>query len=142
MRALLDTCVLSELHRAQCHPGVRRAMDALGSENLFVSVVSVGEIAKGIALLTESRKKGVLQSWLQVLERDYADRLLPVDLETSHIWGELTAAAQKIGKTVPASDGLIAATARRHGLHLMTRDSGDFAPTGVLLLNPWADQGA
>ncbi len=117
-------------------------MDALGSENLFVSVVSVGEIAKGIALLTESRKKGVLQSWLQVLERDYADRLLPVDLETSHIWGELTAAAEKIGKTVPASDGLIAATARRHGLHLMTRDSGDFAPTGVLLLNPWADQGA
>jgi len=117
-------------------------MDVLGSESLFVSVVSVGEIAKGIALLRESQKKSVLQAWLQALERDYVDRLLSVDLETSRIWGELTAAAQKIGKTVPASDGLIAATARRHGLHLMTRNTGDFAPTGVLLLNPWADQGA
>ncbi|MGC1580631.1 MAG: hypothetical protein WA766_04065 [Candidatus Acidiferrales bacterium] len=68
----------------------------------------------------------------------YADRVLPVDLETSHIWGEFTASAQKSGKIVPASDGLIAATARRHDLHLMTRNTGHFEPTGVLLLNPWA----
>ena len=142
MRALLDTCVLSELRRPQCHPGVRRAVDALGSESLFVSVVSIGEIAKGIALIRESQKKSAFHAWLQFLERDYADRLLPVDLETSHIWGELTAAAQKTGKTVPASDGLIAATARRHGLHLMTGNTGHFASTGVLLLNPWTDQGA
>ena len=141
MRALLDTCVLSELRRPQCHPGVRRAAEALGDENLFVSVVSVGEIAKGIALLKESQKKSALQAWLQLLERDYSDRILPLDLETSHIWGELTAAAQKTGTIVPASDGLIAATARRHGLHLMTRDTGAFAPTGVLLLDPWADEG-
>lgn len=139
MRALLDTCVLSELRRPRCDPGVRHAVDSLGSENLFVSVLSVGEIAKGIALLTESRKKHILQSWLQLLERDYADRLLAVDLETSHIWGELTAAAQKIGQIVPASDGLIAATARRHGLHLMTRNTSHFEATGVLLLNPWRD---
>ena len=141
MRVLLDTCVLSELHRPKGHAGVRRAVDALDSESLFVSVVSVGEIAKGIALLRESQKKSALQAWLQALERDYADRLLPVDLETSHIWGELTAAAQKTGKTVPASDGLIAATARRHGLHLMTGNIGHFQSAGVLLLNPWADQG-
>jgi toxin FitB len=140
VRALLDTCVLSELRRPQCHPGVRRTVDALGSESLFVSVVSVGEIAKGIALLRESWKKTTLQRWLQLLERDYGDRLLPLDLETSHIWGELTAAAQKTGEIVPASDGLIAATARRHGLHLMTRDTSHFASTGVLLLNPWTDQ--
>jgi toxin FitB len=132
--------VLSELRRQKGDPGVRRAVDALESEDLFVSVLSVGEIAKGIALLKESKNKRNLEAWLQALERHYADRVLPVDLETSRIWGELTAAAQKTGKTVPASDGLIAATARRHGLHVMTRNTEDFEATGVLLLNPWAVQ--
>jgi len=142
VKVLLDTCVLSELRRPKGHPGVRRAIDALESEDLFVSVLSVGEITKGIALLKESKKKRDLQSWLQNMEGHYADHVLPVDLETSHIWGELTAAAQKLGKIVPAGDGLIAATARRHGLHVMTRNTEHFEPTGVLLLNPWTDQGS
>lgn len=140
MRVLLDTCVLSELRRPKGHPGVRRAVDTFESDSLFVSVVSVGEIAKGIALLKESKNKRDLQAWLQALERYYADRIVPIDLETSRTWGELTAAAQKVGRIVPASDGLIAATARRHGLHVMTRNIEHFAPTGVLLLNPWTDQ--
>jgi predicted nucleic acid-binding protein len=140
LRVLLDTCVLSELRRPKGPLGVRRVVEALESDSLFVSVVSIGEIAKGIALLKESKNKRELQAWLQALERNYADRLLPVDLETSHTWGELTAAAQKAGKIVPASDGLIAATARRHGLHVMTRNTEPFEPTGVLLLNPWAVQ--
>ncbi len=97
-------------------------------------------MAKGIALLKESKIKRDLQAWLQALEQHYADRILHIDLETSHTWGELTASAQKAGKIVPASDGLIAATARRHGLHVMTRNTEHFAPTGVLLINPWADQ--
>jgi len=139
LRVLLDTCVLSELRRPKGHPGVRRVVEALESDSLFVSVVSIGEIAKGTALLKESKNKRDLQAWLQTLERYYADRVLPVDLETSHTWGELTA-AQKAGKIVPASDGLIAATARRHGLHVMTRNTEHFEPTGVLLLNPWAVQ--
>jgi len=138
VRVLLDTCVLSELRRPRGDPGVRGAVDAIESENLFVSVISIGEIAKGIALLQESHNKRALEVWLQALERYYADRLLPIDLETSRIWGELTAAAQKAGRPVPASDGLIAATARRHSLHMMTRNTADFEATGVLLLNPWA----
>ena len=136
MRVLLDTCVLSELRHPKGDAGVRRAVDAFDSESLFVSVLSIGEIAK---LLRESQNRRVLQIWLQTLERHYGDRLLPVDLETSRIWGELTASAQRLGRTVPASDGLIAATARRHGLHVMTRNTADFEPTGVLLLNPWTD---
>ena len=139
MRVLLDTCVLSELRRPKAHTGVRRAVEALADEGIFVSVVSIGEIVKGISLLRESSHKHALQAWLQTLERHYADRLLPIDLETSRIWGELSAAAQKAGKTVPGTDGLIAATARRHGLHVMTRNTGDFEVTGVLLLNPWAN---
>ena len=132
--------MLSELRRPTGHPGVRHAIDALESDNLFVSVLSVGEIAKGIALLRDSKNKRGLQAWLQALERHYADRILPIDLETSHIWGELTAAAQKAGKIIPAGDGLIAATARRHGLHVMTRNTEHFEPAGVLLLNPWTEQ--
>src|SRR5947209_15224450 len=116
MRVLLDTCVLSELRRAKGHLGVRRAVDSLESQSLFISVVSVGEIAKGIALLQEGKQKRDLRAWLQVLEVEYADRVLAVDLETSHIWGELTAAAQRGGKVVPATDGLIAATAGLLGL--------------------------
>ena len=137
MRALLDTCVLSELRGGRPNPGVRQAIDEFASDDLYVSVVSAGEIAKGIALLHDSRNKRELESWLRALELGYADRLLPVDLETAHIWGELTAAAQKRGRAIPAAEGLIAATAMRHGLHVMTRNTGDFEATGVLLLNPW-----
>jgi predicted nucleic acid-binding protein len=138
MRVLLDTCVLSEVRRPKGDPGVRRAVNELNENNLFVSVLSIGEIAKGITLLPESHKRRALQEWLETLERFYGDRLLPVDLETSRIWGELTAAAMKNGRTVLAGDGIIAATARRHGLHVMTRNTVDFESTGVLLLNPFS----
>jgi toxin FitB len=134
--------VLSELRRPKGHHGVRRAVEALESENLFVSALSVGEITKGIAVLKEGKRKRDLQAWLQEMEGHYADRILPIDIETSHIWGELTAAAQKVGKIIPAIDGLIAATARRHGLHVMTRNTERFEPTGVLLLSAWAEQGS
>ncbi len=140
MRVLLDTCVLSELRKPQPDMGVRQAVDEIPDDDLFVSVISLGEIAKGIALLDESRRKRELQSWLQTLERDYATRLLEVDRDTAHIWGEFTAATQKNGKIVSASDGLIAATARRHGLHVMTRNVSDFEPTGAMLINPWSDE--
>lgn len=138
MRTLLDTCVLSELRHPRCQASVRQAVEALDSSDLFVSVVSIGEITKGIALLRESRRKRELQTWLQNLESGYADRVLAIDLETSRIWGELTAAAQRAGHILSASDGLIAATARRHGLQVMTRNVADFAPTGVLIFNPWS----
>jgi hypothetical protein len=112
-------------------------VDACNDEDLFVSVISIGEILKGISLLRESSKRRALETWLKTLERDYGDRLLSIDLETSRLWGELTAAAQKAGRVVHTTDGLIAATALRHGLHVMTRNTADFEPTGVLLVNPW-----
>jgi hypothetical protein len=134
---LLDTCVLSELRHPKGNPVVRQAVDALNEEELFVSVITIGEILKGISLLRESPKKRALQTWMQTLERNYGDRLLAIDLETCRLWGELTATAQKAGRVVHATDGLIAATALRHGLRVMTRNTADFEPTGVLLLNPW-----
>jgi predicted nucleic acid-binding protein len=137
VRALLDTCVLSELRRPKGSAAVRAAVDAVDDGDLFVSVLSIGELAKGIALVKDNAQKRKLASWLQELESKYADRLVPVDLETARIWGELTATAQKVGKTIPGVDGLIAATALRHGLHVMTRNTADFESTGVMLMNPW-----
>jgi hypothetical protein len=137
MRVLLDTCVLSDLRHPKGHPGVRHAVDALNEEELFASVISIGEILKGISLLRETSKRRALEAWLNTLQRDYGDRLLGIDLETSRLWGELTARAQKAGRVVHATDGLIAATALRHGLRVMTRNTSDFELTGALLLNPW-----
>lgn len=137
MRVLLDTCVLSELRHPKGHPAVRQAVAALNEEELFVSVLSLGEIHRGICLLKQSPRRRELATWLETLQRNYRDRLLAIDLEISRLWGELTASAQKVGRVVHAPDGLIAATALRHGLRLMTRNTADFEPTGVLLLNPW-----
>jgi predicted nucleic acid-binding protein len=137
VKVLLDTCALSELRLPKPDAGVTSAVQDLDSDDLFVSAISIGEIVKGVALLEEGKKKRLLQSWLQTLERHYGDRLLPIDLETCRMWGEFTAAAQKAGRTIPASDGLIAATARRHGLYIMTRNTADFESAGVPLLNPW-----
>jgi len=137
MNVLLDTCALSELRLPKPDAGVTNAIRELDSDDLFVSAISIGEIVKGVALLQDGQKKRGLQSWLRTLERHYGDRILPIDLETCRMWGELTAAAQKAGRTVTVSDGLIAATARRHGLYIMTRNTAAFESSGALLLNPW-----
>ena len=137
MRVLLDTCALSELSKPLPNPGVRAAVGRLRPADLYVSVLTAGEIGKGVALLSDGKRKSELTVWLHTLEGTYADRMLPVDLETCRIWGELTAKAQRKGQVVPAMDGLLAATAVRHGLHVMTRNVAHFEVTGVPLLNPW-----
>ncbi len=138
MRVLLDTCVLSELNRQDGGlKEVRDAVSQISDDAVFISVVTLGEITKGVELLETGKRKNKLISWLNGLETQFSDRLLPVDSETARIWGELTARAQRAGKTVHAADGLIAATGLRHGLHVMTRNVGDFEPTGAMLLNPW-----
>jgi predicted nucleic acid-binding protein len=137
MRVLLDTCVLSELYRPAPLESVRAAVNGLPDEYLFLSVITLGEIGKGIALLPDSRRRQDLSAWFANLQHAYTDRILSVDPETAAIWGEITAVAQRRGVALAAADGLIAGTALRHGLHLMTRNVKDFQNTGVLLLNPW-----
>lgn len=139
MKVLLDTCTLAELRKPKPDAGVVAAVSAVADEKLFVSVVSVGEIARGIGLLAAGKKRTELSAWLAALEGQFAERIIPVDVETGKAWGELTARAQKRGLVVHAADGLIAATALRHGLHVMTRNEGDFKASGVRLLNPWRD---
>jgi toxin FitB len=139
VRVLLDTCVLSELQRPQGHPGVRARVEALDPAQLFLSVITIGELAKGIALLPTGARKRDLSAWLLGLEQRFAEAILPVDTEAARVWGELTAHAQAQGIQIPASDGLVAATALRHGLHVMTRNTRHFAATGALIIDPWAE---
>jgi predicted nucleic acid-binding protein len=137
MRVLLDTCVVSELWRKGGSEKVRKRVSLLKAKDSYVSVLTVGEITKGIYLLNESKKKRDLQKKLTLLESEYQENILTIDMEIIKIWGELLAFLQKKGKPIPVSDGLIAATATRHGLHIMTRNISDFEGTGSLLINPW-----
>jgi len=127
----------TELYKHKPLPAVYEAVSSIPDENLYLSVITLGEIGKGIALLPDSRRQHELSAWFAHIEHDYSDRLLPVDAETTTIWGNITAKAQLDGFVIHASDGLIAATALQHGLHLMTRNVKDFEPAHVMLINPW-----
>jgi predicted nucleic acid-binding protein len=137
MRALLDTCVVAELRRPEGHPGVRSAIAEIPDTDLYLSVLTIGEVAKGISLLDAGRKKRALSRWLNGLETTFADRILAIDIETARLWGELTARAAKAGEIIPAVDGILAATALRHGLHVLTRNTRHFRASGALILDPW-----
>jgi toxin FitB len=139
VKVLLDTCVLSELRSPQGHPGVKAAVSELADGDLFLSVLTLGEIAKGVTLLAAGRKKKALTSWLNGLATQFGDRVLTIDTETARLWGEITARAKKAGEIIPAVDGLLAATALRHGLHVMTRNTRHFVASGALVLDPWQD---
>jgi hypothetical protein len=136
---LIDTCVLSEVQRPHGNLLVRQQLEAVPEADLFLSVVTIGELVKGIARLARGRRRRALQEWLQQIEQLYGPRILPIDVETARLWGEVTARAARKGIVIPASDGLIAATALRHGLQVMTRNTSDFQATGVIVLDPWQD---
>lgn len=135
MKLLLDTCIISELRHSHVDHHLKTALSPFQDSDLFVSVITIGEIAKGIALLEEGRKKKDLTDWLNTFEHQFTDRILPINEEVPFLWGEMTARAQKKGFIISASDGLIAATALSYGLHLLTRNIKDFIETGVFLFN-------
>jgi predicted nucleic acid-binding protein len=118
-------------------PAVQAFMALDPVNSVFVSVITIGEITQGIALLDEGAKKQALRTWLFGLTKQFEDRILPVDQDTAEIWGELAAKARTKGHTIPTADGLIAATALRHGLHVATRNLGDFLRAGAMVINSW-----
>lgn len=105
MKSLLDTCVLTELGKDDGNPFVKAAVADIATADLYLSVLTLGEIAKGIALLVAGRKKAALSKWFARLENQYADRVLGIDIETAHLWGEITAHHQKSGIVIPSVDG-------------------------------------
>lgn len=136
MKVLLDTCILSEIRHPRGSQETKRIVNSFEDEDLFLSALTLGEIAKGTTLLSESPKKHELQQWLNGLEYQFGDRILPVDGDVALIWGEVVARAKIKGITIPACDGLIAATALNYGLHILTHNIKHFEETGALLLDP------
>ena len=136
MSFLIDTCVLSELVKPRPAQEVSEWVDAAPPDTLFVSVLTFGEIRKGVEKLPDGRRRATIVAWLETdLPKWFEDRVLPIDAGVADEWGRLVARPGNI----PAIDSLIAATALRHRLAVVTRNEADFAATGVDLLNPWKE---
>ena len=134
---LLDTCVLSETRRPQGNPQVRAKVESLDPVRSFISVITIGEVIKGIAMLPVGSRRQEFNLWLVGLEQRFGENILPINSDVARRWGELTAHAQANGIVIPAGDGLIAATASWFGLHVMTRNSRHFTASGVPIIDPW-----
>ena len=135
---LLDTNCVSELVRVKPEPRVLTWMEAADESLLHLSVLTLGEIRKGLAALPQGRRRTRLEAWLEVdLRSRFSGRILPVDAAVADRWGLLAAQASASGATLPIIDGLLAATALHHNLTLVSRNVSDFAAAQVPVLNPW-----
>lgn len=140
MKYLLDTCVISEMIKPTPNPTVIDWINHHRDPVLFLSVLTVGEIQKGIAKLPDSGKKTVLQAWIdRDLQQRFDGRILDITEEVAKRWGEIQAAAEQRGVKMPIIDSLIAATGLVHDLTVVTRNVTDMANSGVKLLNVWEE---
>ena len=129
---LLDTVVVSELRKARPNPRVIAWMHSLHEADVFLSVVTIGEIERGIRKLRDVDFANTLTRWLEDLLRFYGDRILPITPDIARRWGRLSADLGNEG-----ADLLVAATAAAHGLTVATRNVRHFAPTGVPVFDPF-----
>ena len=136
---LLDTNVISELVKVKPEPRVTKWVDATDETLLYLSVLTLGEIRKGIASLPHSARRATLEAWLDHdLALRFSDRILPIDQQVVDRWGRIAGSAAAGRSPLPVIDGLFAATAQQHNLILVTRNTRDIAVTGVPAFNPWS----
>jgi predicted nucleic acid-binding protein len=135
---LLDTNVVSELTRLQPEAKVVSWFQATNEELLYLSVLTIGEIRKGIDSLPRSNRRSLLESWLaNDLVLRFAGRILEVNLDIAERWGLISAQGKIAGAPLAVIDGLMAATTLHHNLTLVTRNTRDFRVAGINTLNPW-----
>ena len=135
---LLDTNCISELVRLKPEPSVIVWMQATDETLLYLSVLTLGEIRKGLAGLPQGKRRTHLETWLEIeLRARFAGRILPIDVPVADRWGLLAASAKRDGKTLSAIDGLLAATALHYNLTVVSRNVSDFMNTQVPVVNPW-----
>ncbi len=136
MTYLLDTNVVSEARRPQGSARVKAWLAQRSPDELYVSVLVVGEIRGGIERLRrrDAAQAMVIEAWLHALQRDYVDRIVPITAEIAEEWGRLN-----VPDPVAVVDGLMAATARVRGMTLVTRNTAHVAQTGVRVFNPFED---
>ena len=138
MSWLLDTCVLSEYLKNSPAPHVIAWLDEQDETCLYLSVITLGEIEKGILKLraTDARRSQKLTAWLGKIEQRFAGRILPIDAAALHGWAQLAAQSELAGRPLPVMDGMIMATAQCHGLTVVTRNVQDFT-WFPQVFNPW-----
>lgn len=137
-RYLLDTNVLSEFKRPRPDVNVYAWADAVNEEATYVSVVSLGELRFGVSLMPPSRRKSELENWLgDLVPKRFDKRVLDVTPAIAEAWGELLARAKRAGVGLSVIDAYIAATARVHGMIVVTRNVQDFETFDLAILNPW-----
>lgn len=135
---LLDTNIPSEMTRHFPQRSVAQWLEDADDDKLYFSVVSIGEILKGIAALPESKRRNELQQWLtETLKPWFKGRILPVNEPVAERWGWMAGESKLKGRSLKVEDGLIAATALEPELTLVTRNVKDFEGLGVTILNPW-----
>jgi toxin FitB len=134
VKYLLDTNVISEARKPRGDERVKRWISSVPVEDLYLSVLTLGEVRRGIGLLErrDPAQAEVYKAWLTTVLRDYVDRIVPVDAEAAEEWGSINAR-----DPVPVVDGLMAATAKVRNMTFVTRNTSDVARTGVRLLNPF-----
>jgi predicted nucleic acid-binding protein len=136
MSYLLDTNIISELVKHTPNERVLKWVDDINSETFYLSVISIGEIRKGVAGIQDPRRQQKISHWLEIELPDYfEERILNIDLKIADMWGQLQSKTK--GYTLPAIDGLIAATAQVHNLTLVTRNTKDFNHVSIKIINPW-----
>ncbi|NBC27691.1 MAG: PIN domain-containing protein [Bacteroidetes bacterium] len=138
MSYLIDTCCISELVKKKPNPNVVKWFTDQDELSMYLSVITFGELRKGIEKLPDSKKKKELNRWLKEdLNQRFKNRILDITIEEVNKWGEILAATEKDGRPLPAIDSLIAATALVHDLSVVTRNTQDMEGSGVEVINPW-----
>lgn len=141
MKYLLDTCVISEIVKKEPNTNVLSWLQAQNEEDLYLSVLTFGEIQKGIEKAPDTTRKKTLKLWVEEdLKKRFKDRIIPIDLKVAHHWGVIQAKAELSGKTMPTMDGLIAVSGLLHNCIVVTRNVSDMKQSTAELFNPWSDK--
>lgn len=140
MKYLLDTCLISELIKKKPSLPVLRWLEKQDETALYLSVLTIGELQKGISKLPDNPKKLELQGWVNnELVGRFEGRILSIDVEVAAAWGKLLGSAEKQGRKLPVMDSLIAATANTHNLTVVTRNARDMERCQASVFNPWRE---
>lgn len=140
MSFLLDTCVVSEFVKKNPRRQVVDWVDAQEESTLYLSVLTIGELEKGIAKLPASARKARLRTWVRRdLTARFAGRIIPIDVRVAARWGSISGESERRGSPLPVVDSLIATTALVHDLQVVSRNAEDFSCCGVVCINLWEE---